>query len=272
VGQRWYGRLPTPLHLFQLAKIKLRRSSASFSTVITSTGRLLSALEVSRAGEAALLRRRTPSALRSPTGASLLRQPRMICILRRSSSARQTTIRAPSAFVPRFGKSTATVSAPPKPPVLQTPVDLDHVEVVIRVALHELKADIGEQLIVERTADGINVRGVVENADRLRQIADRLGAIPCTHLAVNSADSVDTKLTEPTGAPVFSGGMLRPTALADLARREVPSGPSARGIRGTRSDVGKGDFAAHRCIATIRGAIPGSRLAEALCRRCWRPG
>ncbi len=34
-AQRWYGRLPIPLHMFQPAKIKLRKSSASFSTVIT---------------------------------------------------------------------------------------------------------------------------------------------------------------------------------------------------------------------------------------------
>jgi len=129
---------------------------------------------------------------------------------------------ATSAVVPRFGKSMATGPALPKPAVLETSADLDHAEVLIRVALHELKADIDEQLSVERTADGVNVGGVVENAERLRQITNRLGAIPGTHLAVNSADKVDTTLSEPAEVLVSSGGTLRPALLQTWLEEKFP--------------------------------------------------
>ncbi len=129
---------------------------------------------------------------------------------------------ATSAVVPSFGKSPSRSPTPPEAPMLETSMDLDHAEVLIRVGLHELNADIDEQLTVERTVDGINVGGVVENVARLRQITDRLRAIPGTHLAVNSADSVDTKLTEPTGAPVSFAELLHPPLLQTWLEEKFP--------------------------------------------------
>jgi hypothetical protein len=66
--------------------------------------------------------------------------------------------------------------------------DLDDVETQALFALHQLHADRGEQIEVIRRAQHVEIRGVVDSADRLAAIAGALSHIPHTRFSVVQAD------------------------------------------------------------------------------------
>lgn len=70
---------------------------------------------------------------------------------------------------------------------------LREVEIQALFALHQLRADLGEQVDLVRRAHAIEVRGVVDDADRLAAIAGVLSQIPHVQLSLIRADHVGAR-------------------------------------------------------------------------------
>jgi hypothetical protein len=107
--------------------------------------------------------------------------------------------------------------APAEPSRVEVaPQELDDVEVLVRVRLHQVAADLGEQIAISRSERFVEVSGVLDTASRREEISTGLANVP--HVQVNLASpetlSIDglreALLTPPpavavTAAPLLSG-------------------------------------------------------------------
>lgn len=91
---------------------------------------------------------------------------------------------------------------------------LREVEIQALFALHQLRADLGEQVDLVRRAHEVDVRGVVDGADRLAAIAGVLSQIPHVRLSLIPADHVGARrLARQPGSGRASPSTSAPPAL-----------------------------------------------------------
>lgn len=90
----------------------------------------------------------------------------------------------------------------PLPRVLSD-LQLDEAELGARIALHDLQADQGEQIRLTRTAQGIEVKGVVDTDQRKEQIVSQLLTVPHVHPSILSVEEIED--SPPSGSPAETG-------------------------------------------------------------------
>jgi DNA-directed RNA polymerase specialized sigma24 family protein len=81
-------------------------------------------------------------------------------------------------------------AALPHLPRLLTESELDETELSVRVALSQLNADTGEQILVSRSTDGVEIKGIVETNDRKAQLLTRLLQLPHAHPSLLSVEEL----------------------------------------------------------------------------------
>ena len=74
--------------------------------------------------------------------------------------------------------------------ILPSTAELEAAEVTARVKLHELGADLGQQLDIARTKDSVKVSGVVDSTTEKRQIAAALNGIPLIQTSLSSPEDI----------------------------------------------------------------------------------
>ncbi|AEU38365.1 RNA polymerase sigma factor [Granulicella mallensis] len=68
--------------------------------------------------------------------------------------------------------------------------ELDEAELGARTVLNQLQADAGEPISLARTAEGMEVKGVVDTNARKRELLSRLALIPNVHASILSAEEI----------------------------------------------------------------------------------
>ncbi len=69
-------------------------------------------------------------------------------------------------------------------------LELDEADLEVRVILNQLHADQGEQIHVDRSSAGIEVKGVVETDQRKRQLVSQLFQVPHVHTSILSVEEL----------------------------------------------------------------------------------
>ncbi len=83
-------------------------------------------------------------------------------------------------------------SEAPRPAVPLPPPDLEATELEVRLALHELRADLGEPVEVRRVGVAVRVEGIADTKERLDALRQRLAAIPHVEFRVLWPDEAVT--------------------------------------------------------------------------------
>jgi RNA polymerase sigma factor (sigma-70 family) len=96
-------------------------------------------------------------------------------------SAPPAAAAAPSAIVPPRAGSPARVFSPS---------ELSDLEMAVRIALHDVQADLGEDITLRATPAGVAVQGVVGGAARRDSIASALAGLDGARMNVRTADEV----------------------------------------------------------------------------------
>jgi hypothetical protein len=78
----------------------------------------------------------------------------------------------------------------PLPPSLPTEDQLDEAELGVRLVLNQLQADTGEQIRIERSPSGIEVKGLVETNQRKRELSEQLRMIPRVKASILSIEEL----------------------------------------------------------------------------------
>jgi len=86
-------------------------------------------------------------------------------------------------------------------PRLLSGLELDSAELGARLVLNQLHADTGEQIHVARSANGIQVKGVVDTDQRKSQLVGRLLQVPHVHPSLLSVEEIGSQppVTSPHG-------------------------------------------------------------------------
>lgn len=103
-------------------------------------------------------------------------------------------VAAPSATAGPAASPTAV--APPRAPSAArafTPSELSDLEMAVRVALHDVKADLGEDITLRATSAGVAVHGIVGGAARRDSIARALAGLEGARVDVRTADEVSAR-------------------------------------------------------------------------------
>ena len=117
--------------------------------------------------------------------------------------------------------------SPVAPAVRPPAVNLDALEVEVRLALHQKGADLGEDITVRPTGDSrLMVAGVIDTAARHKELVTALSSLPRTTIALRSAEEATT--TGVTLAlPASQAGTTRPALLEEWLERSFAT-PAAR--------------------------------------------
>jgi RNA polymerase sigma factor (sigma-70 family) len=102
-------------------------------------------------------------------------------------------VAAPSA--PPGAAASPSAIAPPRaasPARVFSPAELSDLEMAVRVALHDLQADLGEDITLRTTPAGVAVQGVVGGAARRDSITRALAGLDGARVNVRTADEVST--------------------------------------------------------------------------------
>ena len=130
------------------------------------------------------------------------------------------TIVAPPSAPLRVAEHPA-VTASPAPPVAVA-IDVDDTEMEVRARLHQLGADLGEDVSVRRRADGsIDVKGTVQTGSRLAELARALDGLPRVAVLVRAPSERDAVVTGPTVA--VAPAALKPPVLAAWLQKAFAS-------------------------------------------------
>jgi hypothetical protein len=76
------------------------------------------------------------------------------------------------------------------PPVPFTEGQLDEAELGVRLVLNKLHADTGEQIQIERSASGVEVKGLVETERRKQELVGQLHIIPRVKISILSMEEL----------------------------------------------------------------------------------
>lgn len=96
----------------------------------------------------------------------------------------------PSVFEPIGGLDTAAATSRvipfPRMPEVLTPEQLDETELGARLVLNQFHADTGEQIEIERSPQGVEVKGLVETEEQKRELEDHLRMMPHVTTSIQS--------------------------------------------------------------------------------------
>jgi hypothetical protein len=103
--------------------------------------------------------------------------------------------------------------------------ELDMTELIVRKKLHELGADLGEDIHIERSRQRIAVRGIVSSSGRLGLINASLHSLPHLVLSLHSPQDISQKRTylAADGGAVAANVDLGPALLDSELRRDFPN-------------------------------------------------
>jgi hypothetical protein len=105
-----------------------------------------------------------------------------------------------------------------------TETELDEAELGVRVALSQLHADTGEQILLSRSAKGIEIKGIVETNERRAELVTRLLQLPHASPSLLSVEELGSqpKLDgSPESAPVETDSVEgRPSPLEQYLREK----------------------------------------------------
>jgi DNA-directed RNA polymerase specialized sigma24 family protein len=105
-----------------------------------------------------------------------------------------------------------------------TETELDQAELSVRVALSQLHADTGEQILLSRSTKGIEIKGIVETNDRKAELVTRLFQLPHAYPSLLSVEELGSqpKLdASPGSAPVETDSVEgRPSPLEQYFREK----------------------------------------------------
>jgi hypothetical protein len=73
-------------------------------------------------------------------------------------------------------------------PVNPTFEELEETELAARLILNQLHADVGEQIEIHRTAQGVEVEGLVETDERKHELSAQLMTVPRLKISIQSAE------------------------------------------------------------------------------------
>jgi RNA polymerase sigma factor (sigma-70 family) len=130
---------------------------------------------------------------------------------------------APSAPVRHAWETPRNTPLEGPPAATPADVDLDQTELAARLALHELKADLGEDVRIRRNASGIEVAGIVDSEQRKEVLTNRLGNVRNLRVSLLSPEDVASRndiaamLSTPPAA-----GNEQPPVLAEWLRDQFP--------------------------------------------------
>jgi len=123
---------------------------------------------------------------------------------------------APSAITtPRAGAPARVFS----------PSELSDLEMAVRIALHGVQADLGEDITLRATPAGVAVQGVVGGAARRDSIASALAGLDGAHMNVRTADELSTR-PRTTGT---RADRIRRTNVVDASSSTGPATAAATG-------------------------------------------
>ena len=111
-----------------------------------------------------------------------------------------------NVFEPIGNVETAVSTAParvipfPRLPETLSEEQLAMTELTARLVLNQLHADTGEQIEVDRTAQGIEVKGLVESEERKRELEGKLQTVPHLTVALESVTELKTSSGGEDGA------------------------------------------------------------------------
>jgi hypothetical protein len=101
--------------------------------------------------------------------------------------------------------------------------ELESAEVLARVALHRVHADLGEQITIRQAIDSIEISGVVDSRARKQEIQDALASVPHLVLNVLSAEEIPvTGLREVLSASPASSSDRQTALLAGWLEQHYP--------------------------------------------------
>jgi hypothetical protein len=114
------------------------------------------------------------------------------------------TIFAEPAPKPSATRIPAAAPSPTAPP-LPTSAELQNAEVAALYALHQLKADLGEQIEIARESnEQIVVRGQVETPERKRELTAALKGIPFVAVRVQTFDEASAQAAQPRAPAIIA--------------------------------------------------------------------
>jgi hypothetical protein len=145
--------------------------------------------------------------------------------------------------VPKLPAPTVTAVRPPKAPAPPEPVrfseaQLESSEVQVRAALHQLGADLGEQIEIRQTPNGhVSVEGLVPTEERQEDIVFALMEIPALELSVRVVeDPVGPKLDPDVIEGVGESKPPKPVFYDLLAQRFPKADPRQRFVNAALAD------------------------------------
>jgi len=110
--------------------------------------------------------------------------------------------------------SSARVLVFPRSAEKLTEGQLDETELSARLVLNRLHADTGEQVTIARTAQDVEVKGIVETAERKRALQSELATVPHLKVSIRSVQ-------EEQGLPGSDGG-IKSVQVASMPELESP--------------------------------------------------
>jgi hypothetical protein len=104
-----------------------------------------------------------------------------------------------------------------------TEADLDQTELAARLALHELKADLGEDLRIRRDANVVEVAGIVDSEERKDALANSLGNVRNLRVSLLSPEDVTSRndIAAMLSTPPTAGNE-QPPVLAEWLQEQFP--------------------------------------------------
>jgi hypothetical protein len=137
--------------------------------------------------------------------------------------------RVAPAATPTTLASVAVAAPPPTPSIAQpSAAALQEAEVAALFTLHQLQADLGEQIEVVREANQqIIVRGLVETAARKQQLNEALRALPLVSSQLQTVEEVSQKIGQKP-APPSPDNFTETTVIVVPQMDVAASNPSSR--------------------------------------------
>jgi RNA polymerase sigma factor (sigma-70 family) len=115
-------------------------------------------------------------------------------------------------------------------PVSLTETDLKQAELAAVVALHELNGDLGEDLRIRRSANSVEVAGIVDSEERKEALTNRLRRIANLRISLLSSEDISSRngIAAMPSAPPATGND-QPPVLAEWLQEQFPDAVARSG-------------------------------------------
>ena len=125
-------------------------------------------------------------------------------------------------------RSTPPLTVMPSLPALPSEAQLDEAELGARLVLNELRADVGEQIQIVRSASAVEVKGLVETEQRRDELVHQLNFVPRVKTSILSMEELKRRGDRQSG----NGDVATASVSAQLSPLEASV--AARGWDGRR--------------------------------------